>query len=118
MMSEKEIFKWNAEGKKAFDEIKNSIALAPTLVTLDFKKDFIIYFNASEHTLLGILTQINDQGNKFPITFMSVPLKKHELNYSLIEKQAFVVVNFVKQSRYYILHSHTLIQLFMFLKLL
>ena len=44
-----------------------------------------------------------------PISFMSVPLKKHELNYSLSKKQAFVVVKAVKYFRYYILHSHFIV---------
>ena len=35
MISEKEVFRWNGEDKKTFEEIKKSIALAPTLVTLD-----------------------------------------------------------------------------------
>lgn len=40
---------------------------------------------------------------------MSVPLKKHELKYSLMEKQVFAVVKAVKQFRYYILHSHAIV---------
>lgn len=34
----------------------------------------------------GILPQKNELGEEFPIAFMSIPLKKHELNYSLNEK--------------------------------
>jgi hypothetical protein len=56
MMSEREAFKWNNDGKRAFEEIKESIALVPTLTRPDFKRDFIIYYYASEHTLSGILT--------------------------------------------------------------
>ena len=40
---------------------------------------------------------------------MSVPLKKHELKYSLIKKQAFVVVKVVRQFMYYILHYHSIV---------
>lgn len=59
--------------------------------------------------LSGILTQKNNQGNKSPIVFMSVPLKKNEFKYPLIEKKAFVFVKVVKQFKYYILHSHSVI---------
>lgn len=69
-----------------FEEINKSIALAPTLTRPNFKRDFIIYWYASEHTLSGILTQKNDQGTELPIAFMRIPLKKHELNYPLAEK--------------------------------
>lgn len=55
LMSEKQAFKWNEEGKKAFELIKNSIGHAPILVNPDFRKDFVIYCYASEHTMSGIL---------------------------------------------------------------
>lgn len=57
----------------------------------------------------GILLQKNEENEKFPIAFMSVSLKKHEIEYSLMEKQAFVVVKVVKHLRYYILHSHAIV---------
>lgn len=109
MMSEKQAFKWNEEGKKEFESIKEAIGHAPILVNPYFKKDFIIYCYASEHTLSGILLQKNEDNEEVPIYFMSVPLKKHELKYSLMEKQAYAVVKAVKQFRYYIIHSHAVI---------
>jgi hypothetical protein len=48
------------------------------LVTLDFKKKFIIYCYAFEYMLSGILTQKNNQGTESPTMFMIAPLKKHE----------------------------------------
>lgn len=96
-MSEKKAFKWNEEGKKAFESIKEAISHAPFLVNPDFKKDLIIYCYASEHTMLGILLQKNDDNEDVPISFMSVPLKKHELKYSLMEKQAYAVAKAVKE---------------------
>lgn len=109
MMSEKRPFRWQEEGKKAFEDIKIAIASAPMLVSPNFEKDFIIYCYASEHSLSSILTEPNDEGKEAPIAFMSVPLKKHELNYSPTEKHAFVVVRALKHFRYYILHSHSVV---------
>ncbi|XP_059070429.1 uncharacterized protein LOC131860082 [Cryptomeria japonica] len=106
LMSGNEVFKWNEEGKKSYQSIEESIAQAPILVNPDFKKYFIIYFYASEHTMSGILLQKNEENEEVPIAFMSVPLKKHELKYWLMEKQAYVAVKAVKQFRYYIIHSH------------
>ncbi|KAH9297527.1 hypothetical protein KI387_029209, partial [Taxus chinensis] len=54
-------FKWNKEGKTTFEEIKKAIAKAPTLVSPYFKKEFIMYCYASEHTLSAILVQKNDE---------------------------------------------------------
>ena len=38
---------------------------------------------------------------------MSIPLKKHELKYSLIEKNAYSLVKAMKQFRLYILNFHS-----------
>ncbi|XP_059077939.1 uncharacterized protein LOC131876533 [Cryptomeria japonica] len=62
-----------------------------------------------EHTMFGILVQKGEDNEEVSISFMSIPLKKHELKYSQIEKQAYVVLKFVKQIRYYILHSHAIV---------
>ncbi|XP_059077844.1 uncharacterized protein LOC131876445 [Cryptomeria japonica] len=92
LMSEKQVFKWSEEGKKAFTSIKNAIGQAPVLVNPDFSIDFVIYCYASEHTMSGILLRKNEDNDEVPISFMHVPLKKHELKYSIMEKQAYAVV--------------------------
>ena len=109
MMSEKHPFRWKEEGKKYFEDIKIAISNAPMLVSPSFERDFIIYCYASEHSLSSILTQKDDQGNEAPITFMSIPLKKHEINYTQMEKHAFFVVKALKKFRYYISHSHSVV---------
>ncbi|KAH9296454.1 hypothetical protein KI387_040042, partial [Taxus chinensis] len=109
MMKPQTCFKWDKEGKSAFEEIKKAIAKAPTLVSPDFNKDFIMYCYASEHTLFVVLAQKNDEGLEAPIAFMSCPLKNHELKYSQLEKHAYAVVKAVKSFRFYILNSHTVV---------
>lgn len=79
----------------------------------NFEKYFIIYYYASGHTLSSILTQKDDKDNEAPIAFMSIPLKKHELNYTQMEKHPFSMVRALNQFRYYI-YIH--IPLFMYLK--
>ena len=68
-----------------------------------------MYCYASDHTMSGMLLQKNNKGEEMPISFMIILLKKHEFNYSLSEKQAFIVVKGVKHFRYYILHSHSVV---------
>ena len=109
MMKGNSNFKWNEVGKQDFQDIKTAIANAPVLCHPNYKQDFIIYCYASEHTLSAILMQENDEGIQAPIAFMSIPLKNHELKYSQIEKHAFVVVKALKNFRFYILHSHSIV---------
>lgn len=60
-MSEKNVFKWNEEALKDFEYIKEAIAKAPTLINPDYKKDFIVYFYASDHTMSSILLYKNEK---------------------------------------------------------
>lgn len=94
MMRGNSKFKWNEAGKQAFQNIKTAITNAPVLCHPNYKKNFIIYCYASEHTLSVILMKNNDEGVQAPIAFMSIPLKSNELKYSQIEKHAYVVVTF------------------------
>lgn len=108
MMKGKSLFKWNLEGKKAFDGVKESIAHASVLVCLYYTKEFILYSYASNHTCSAILMQKNKEGAKSPIAFMSFPLKTHELKFSAMDKHAFTVVKEIKQFRFYIINSRVI----------
>lgn len=109
LMSEKHPFKWTEEAREAFEKVKVSVSKAPTLMNPNFFKKIIVYCYASKYTMSGILLQKDDIGVEVPIGFMSIPLKKHELNYSLSEKKYFTIIKAVKQFKYYILHSHSML---------
>lgn len=51
MMSEKHPFKWEEEGKKAFEDIKTTILNAPMSVTPDFKKDYHLLLCFKTHSI-------------------------------------------------------------------
>lgn len=97
---------------KAFDEVKITIAKAPILSHLDYKKDFVIHYYTSGHTMFTVVLQEDVIGSEVPISFMSVPLKNHELRYSLAEKKAFLVIKVVKHFRYIISYIHIQLCLF------
>ena len=63
--------KWTVEAMKYFKDIKKSISEAPVLVSIDFNKDFLVFSYASEHTMVVVLLQKNDQGEEHPIYFFS-----------------------------------------------
>ena len=90
-----------------FSKIKTSIAHAPSLKSLNFKKDFNLYTFASDDSLVAMLTQKEDGGDEYPISFMSIGLQGAELNYPAAEKQAYAVFKVVKQFRPYILKNRT-----------
>ena len=100
-------FKWSKERKEAFDKIKEAIAEAPTLRSPNFDNEFILYTFASDHSIAAVLTQKNEDGEEFPVSFMSTGLQGAELKYPAIDKQAFAVFKAVKHLCPYLLRSHT-----------
>ena len=89
-------FKWTKETKEAFEKIKESISMAPTLQIANFDKEFILYTFAFDHSIASLLTHKNEVGAEFPIYFMSMGLQGEKLNYPAIDKQYFAVFEVVK----------------------
>ena len=73
-------FKWTDVEKNAFSKIKTVVSHAPSLKSPYFEKYFILYTFASDDSLAVVLTQKEDGGEEFPISFMSTGLQGIELN--------------------------------------
>jgi hypothetical protein len=97
--------KWTAEPRKSFDQIKKALTEAPVLVSPDYSKDFLIFSFASCDTVAVVLLQKNDRGQEHPIAFFSKALRDAELQYEIMEKQAYALVKALKAFRVYVLHS-------------
>ena len=80
------VFKWNRVRKEAFKRIKKSITEAPTLICLDFGKEFNLYTFVSDTSYVAIITQNNDERHEVPISFVSLNVQGDELKYSKVEK--------------------------------
>ena len=50
-------FVWNEKRKKAFDEIKKKMTMAPIVAHPDFEKPFILYMDASGEGIGVVLHQ-------------------------------------------------------------
>ena len=100
--------KWTLEAKQAFEGIKTALTQAPVLTSPQFDKDFIIFSFASEHTIVVVLLQKDDQGNEKPIAFFSQALRYAPLKYQIMEKQTYALVKAIKDFRVYFLYSHVI----------
>src|SRR5713226_4145338 len=76
MVKQNALFKWTEIEKSAFSKIKTMVAHAPSLKSLDFDKDFIMYTFASDDSLAVVLNQKEDGWDEFPISFMSTGLQR------------------------------------------
>ena len=74
----------------------------------NFTKYFILFSFTSEHTIVGVLLQKDDQNFKKPIAYFSRTLRDSSLRYGIMEKQAYALVKSLKESITYILHSHVI----------
>eukprot|EP00253_Pinus_taeda_P029625 PITA_29625 len=107
MIKKNSNFKWGQDEHEVFNLIKQAIINAPSLATPNFSEPFVLYTFASDRSYATILTQPNQEKAKAPIAFFSSNLQGAELNYSDVEKQAYVVFKAIKYFRPFLLKTHT-----------
>ena len=73
--------KWTMEAKQAFEDIKRALRNTPVLTSPKFDRDFIIFSFASEHTIVVVLLQNDDQGCEKPIAIFRKSLRDASLKY-------------------------------------
>jgi hypothetical protein len=100
-------YHWGPLENQAFNAIKKAIIDALSLMSPDFSQDFTLYTFASDRSYVAVLTQKNVENNEVPIAFMSSAFKGTELNYPVVDRQAYAVFKAVKHFRSYLLKSRT-----------
>jgi hypothetical protein len=91
--------KWHDATMEYFESIKKALMSAPTLINLDYCKEFYIFSFASNDTIATVLLQRNDQGHEQPVAFLNNTLRDVELKYEPIEKQAYALIKSLKDDR-------------------
>eukprot|EP00253_Pinus_taeda_P032825 PITA_32825 len=97
--------KWTDATRRYFESIKRAIMEAPTLISLDYNKEFHIFSFASGDTLATVLLQRDEEGSEHRVEFFSKTLRDAELRYDIIEKQAYALIKSLKAFRIYIMNS-------------
>ncbi|HBK71150.1 MAG TPA: hypothetical protein DDZ39_05755 [Flavobacteriaceae bacterium] len=93
---------WTEKHQESFEELKNRLIHFPVLRFPDMNKDFIIMTDASGYAIGAVLGQKDEMLKDHVIAYASRILKSHEVNYSVIEKEALAIVYSVKQFHHYI----------------
>jgi hypothetical protein len=84
MLKKENEVNWTTEARASFAHIKKVISEAPVLASPNSLKDFLIFSFASEHNIVTVLLQKNEEGFKQPIAFFSKSLRDAELKYDII----------------------------------
>lgn len=85
-------FQWNQECQQAFNELKASLAEAPTLCFVDYNRQFIVTCDASKYAVAGVLSQLDSNNQENPISFASRKLTSSESATSSTERELLAVV--------------------------
>ena len=93
-------FRWDSKCQNVFDELKHRLVSPPILAFPDFSQEFVLYTDALDSVIGGVLSQ-NQDGKERVIVYWSRQLKKAERNYSTIEKEALAAVAAIQESYLY-----------------
>ncbi|XP_063585832.1 uncharacterized protein LOC134763205 [Penaeus indicus] len=105
MTSSKCAFQWTPECAEAFDKLKLFISSEPVLRTPDYSRPFSLQIDASGHGVGAVLLQEDENTQVMhPVSYFSAKLKKHQMQYSTIEREALSLVLALKKFDCY-LHS-------------
>ncbi|KAE8706830.1 cytochrome P450 78A7-like [Hibiscus syriacus] len=84
----------------AFEKLKEAMVNEPVLVLPDYTKPFVVFIDASDVAIGGVLMQ---EGH--PVAYESRKLNETERRYSVHEKEITTIVHCLRTLRYYLLGS-------------
>ncbi|KAL2076463.1 hypothetical protein ACEWY4_027927 [Coilia grayii] len=85
-------FEWTDVCQSAFENAKLLLSTAPVLAAPRLDMPFQIQVDASQVGAGAVLLQSDDNGVDRPVCYFSRKFNKHQLNYSVIEKEALALV--------------------------
>ena len=84
---------WNDEAEKAFNTFKERMCNDVILKFPNYEKPFRIHTDASQTSIGGVLSQLDDENRDRPICFFSKVLTDTEKRYSTVEREALALVH-------------------------
>jgi len=89
--------------RRAFEQLKLALQVAPILRTPDWNKPFLVYCDASGKVVGSTLSQLDENGHDHPIHFARRQLSSSEKNYTMTKQEGLVVIFSLKKFRHYLL---------------
>ena len=90
---------WNEEAEAAFQMLKEKMCKEVILEFPDYTKPFRMSTDASQVSMGGVLSQLDENGRERPITFFSKVLSVAEKKYGILEKEALALVFGLRQNK-------------------
>ena len=105
-----EIVAWTTDCDKAFNALKNMLKSTLVLSSPEFDKTFILQTDASTYGIGAVLSQTDEEGLDYPVTYFSCKLLNREQKYSTVEKECIAIKRAVKVFEMYLLGPPFIIQ--------
>ena len=77
---------------QAFDELKKQFTEEPVLMMPDHTRPFQIETDASMYTTGAVLTQLDSNGDRHPISFISKTLSPTKRNYEIYDRELLAII--------------------------
>ena len=101
-------FEWNDETQKSFETLKQCFTEEPVLMMPDHTKPFQIESDASKYATGAVLTQLDSNGERHPVAFISKTFTPTERNYEIYDLELLAIIRALEEWRHYIQGSpHT-----------
>ena len=101
-------FEWINDCQKAFDNLKRRFTEEPVLMMPDQTKPFQIETDASKYATGAVLTQLDSNSDRHPISFISKTFSPTERNYEIYDQELLAIIRALDEWRHYIQGSpHT-----------
>lgn len=107
MLKKSEWFVWNEECEKAFDRIKEELLRLPTLLAPVPDRPLILFISHIGSVAAALLAQVDDDGRKRVVYYLSCMMNISKKNYSRVEKACLALI-FVAQKlhHYFFVTTH------------
>lgn len=93
-------FEWTPDCAKAFREIKEFLAIAPTLSVLEVGETVYVYLATSEDAISFVLVR-KIEGKQNPVHYVSRTLSGEEVRYTKIERYILSLVHCSRKLRHF-----------------
>jgi hypothetical protein len=95
-------FEWTLACQKAFNTLKDRFTEEPVLMMPDHSKPFQIESDASKYATGAVLTQLDSNGDRHPVAFISKTLTETKWNYKIYDQELLGIVQALEEWRHYI----------------
>ena len=105
-------FEWTDDCQRAFDNLKKHFTEEPVLMMPDQTKPFQIETDASKYATGAVLTPLDSNGDRHPVSFISKTFSPAERNYEIYDRELLAIIRALEEWRHHIQGSpHTTVVL-------